>query len=149
MILLMVRLFFLLIYIYIRTKTYRHLPRQKIHTSISDAQYVNTEQQQNKDKRQKWWSHIHIKENVCISYSFACVHKRLRYNYRARSWKRKLQDKICKKKKKSKQTNNHLLWQTNENAGEQNKKLITFVWPNMRKQRDEINRQPQRTVACA
>jgi len=29
------------------------------------------------------------------------------------------------------------------------RKLITFVESNMRKQRDEINRQPQQTVACA
>jgi hypothetical protein len=62
--------------------------------------------------------------------TFGYVHKRVRYNYRARPQKKY-------KEKKSKQTNKHLLGQITQT--QKTRKLITFVWLNMRKQRDEMN----------
>jgi len=126
------------------------LPRQKLHTSVSDAQYVDTEQQQ-QQKRQKTKMMItHTYKRKCMHITFVCVHKRVRYNYRARSRKRKLRDKICKKKR-GKANRQIIIYfdKQRERRQTKEKKLITFVWLNMRKQRDEINRQLQQTVACA
>jgi len=92
----------------------------------------------------------HTHKRKCMSITFVCVHKRLRYNYRARS-RRKVQDKICKKEKKKRKVNRQIIiyYDKQRERKKKHRKLITFVWPNMRKQRDEINRQLQQTVACA
>jgi hypothetical protein len=55
------------------------------------------------------------------------------------------------KRKKKRKVNRQIIiyYDKQRERKKKHRKLITFVWPNMRKQRDEINRQLQQTVACA